>query len=322
VYPKYPAVSISKDDLRIKAAELTESEFLGNLEIYPHPGGDFLEAYRNADSWRNLPQHKLMEPRDGYVLHYESRPRSYPLVFLAFNGELVGVFESDNLTIDSSHQEKHLSRELILAGFAQAPWKSQQGRKVTEAGAAALRSAYRFARVVAFEQAYPNSLKYQPLRSEHWTAAEGEADYIARMVDGPLPNWPVEPLKEWLYRHASDMEDYAFLGFEGFEFELTTWDVGRLPGREAFRDERFCDSFQDVEDRAAANPHDWLAHYMLKAGTWNTPIILLDNRAQSGLLCQPELKTPYHLLEGHRRLSFVQGLKRLGRARAALKKWS
>ena len=175
--------------------------------------------------------------------------------------------------------------------------------------------------LITFEEAYPNTLKYQPLRGEHWRIAEAEEDYIARMRAGPLPNWPTEPLKEWLYRHAHDMEDYAFLGFEGFEFELETWDVDRFPGREAFRDEGFCDSFQNVEERAAENQNDWLAHYMLKEGTWNTPIVLMDNRRAPGFLHEPKLKMPYHLLEGHRRLSFLHGLKRLGLARSQHSVW-
>jgi hypothetical protein len=175
--------------------------------------------------------------------------------------------------------------------------------------------------LITFEEAYPTTLKYQPLRGEHWRIAEAEEDYIARMRTGPLPNWPTEPLKEWLYRHAQNMEDYAFLGFEEFEFELETWDVDRFPGREAFRAEGFCDSFQNVEERAAANEHDWLAHYMIREHTWNTPIILLDNHSTPGFLQETRLKTPYHLLEGHRRLSFLHGLKRLDLARPQHSVW-
>jgi hypothetical protein len=174
---------------------------------------------------------------------------------------------------------------------------------------------------ITFEEVYSGTLKYQPRRDEHWRRIEPVEDYVSRMRSGPLPNWPVEPLKEWLHRHADNMEDYAFLDFEGFEFEPATLDLGQLPGREAFRDERFCDSFQDVEERAAANKYDWLAHYMLKEGTWNTPIILLDNRGLAGFLAEPTLKTPYHLLEGHRRLSFLQGLRRLRMARPQHEVW-
>ena len=53
----------------------------------------------------------------------------------------------------------------------------------------------------------------------------------------------------------------------------------------------------------------------------NTPIILLDNRGIRGFLHEPKLKSPYHLLEGHRRLSFLQGLKRLGKARDRHSVW-
>lgn len=175
--------------------------------------------------------------------------------------------------------------------------------------------------IITFEEVHPATLKYQPRRDKHSRVVETESEYIGRMHAGPLPNWPTEPLKEWLFRHADQMDDYAFLGIEGFEFELATWCVGQFPGREAFRDEGFCDSFQDVEDRAAADQDDWLAHYMLKRGTWNTPIILLDNRGIREFLHEAKLKSPYHLLEGHRRLSFLQGLKRLGKARARHSVW-
>jgi hypothetical protein len=174
---------------------------------------------------------------------------------------------------------------------------------------------------ITFDEVHPTTRQYQPLHDQNWRIVEAEDVYVARMRAGPLPNWPVEPLKEWLHRHANQMEDYAFLGFEGFQFELETWDLSQIPGREAFKDEQFCDNFQDVEGRAADNQHDWLAHYMLREGTWNTPIVLLDNRRAPGFLHEPKLKMPYHLLEGHRRLSFLQGLRRLGKARAQHTVW-
>jgi hypothetical protein len=174
---------------------------------------------------------------------------------------------------------------------------------------------------ITLEEVYPTTLKYQPHRDEHWRVIEGESAYIERMRAGPLPNWPAEPLKEWLHRHPDNMEVYAFLGFEQCRFELATWGVSQIPGREAFRDERFCDDFQKVEVRGAVNEHDWLAHYMLKEGTWNTPIVLLDNRGLGGYPQETRLNAPYHLLEGHRRLSFLQGLKRLNKARLSHALW-
>ena len=174
---------------------------------------------------------------------------------------------------------------------------------------------------ISFEEHYATTLRYQPHRDRHWRVTEDAPSYLRRMLSGPLPNWPPELLEEWLHRHADQMEDYVFLDFENLEFRLETWDLVRIPGREAFRDPGFCDSFQDVEVRAALNAHDWLAHYMLREGTWNTPIALFDNRNAQGAVQESGLKSPLHLLEGHRRLSFLQGLKRLGKARPQHQLW-
>lgn len=136
-----------EDDPRLKAAELSEHEFVGDLIVHSDNNADgLLDVYREIAPWTALPDQPLIEPREGYCLRYDPRTRREPLVFLVFRGELVGVFENDTLTIDPDHRARHLSRELILAGFVQAPWKDLKNRKVTEAGAAALRSAHKFAR--------------------------------------------------------------------------------------------------------------------------------------------------------------------------------
>lgn len=165
---------------------------------------------------------------------------------------------------------------------------------------------------ITLTELYPTTLKYQPHRDVDWRVVEDESAYTERMRSGPLSNWPEEVLVEWLHRHASQMEDYSFLGFEYLQFEHATWPTSRIPGAAAFRDEGFCNNFQNVEERAAHNEHDWLAHYMLLEGTWNTPIILFDSSSGS---YGTKIKAPFHLLEGHRRLAFLQGLKRLGKAK-------
>lgn len=170
------------------------------------------------------------------------------------------------------------------------------------------------------EEIYPVTLKYQPFRDEDWRVVEEELDYVHRMQKGVLLNWPEELLKEWLYRHADCMEDYAFLNLERLKFTLETWPIERIPGREAFKDESFCDRFQNIEERAE-DMDDWLAHYMLQEGTWNTPIVLLDNQGQHEFLTEVLLKQPYHLLEGHRRLSFLNGLRHLKKARPHHQVW-
>jgi hypothetical protein len=168
---------------------------------------------------------------------------------------------------------------------------------------------------------YPTTLRYQPVRDATGRVVEDESAYAARMLSGPLANWPEEVLVEWLHRHAFHMEDYGFLGFEQFQFELVSWPLNQIPGEAAFRNGEFCKNFQNIEERAAHNERDWLAHYMLRVGTWNTPIVLLDSRTVESDDHRAKLRMPLHLLEGHRRLAFLQGLKRLGRAKPEHSIW-
>lgn len=163
--------------------------------------------------------------------------------------------------------------------------------------------------------------KYQPYRDAHGRVSEDPQVYALRMQISLLPNWPAEVLIEWLHRHADFIDTYAFLRFETFSFSRETWPLERIPDREAFADPGFCDSFSNIEERARYR-YDWLAQYMMREGTWNTPIILLRNdqgriRSHAGL----RLKRPYHLLEGHRRLSFLNGLRRLGTAQPRHDVW-
>jgi hypothetical protein len=162
--------------------------------------------------------------------------------------------------------------------------------------------------MASLEDIYPTTMQYQPHRDNDWSVIEPASDYVMRMQKTLLSHWPAEVLLEWLHRHADFMEDYAAIGFEALRYDKVEWQLDQVPGREAFRDETFCDNFHNIEARAADNPHDWLAHYMPKEGTWNTPIILLENPSDI-----KGMKSPYHLLEGRRRLSFLQGLMGAGK---------
>lgn len=140
---------INRHDPRLKAAELSEPEFVGKVVLYEDiiiGAEELLDTYKHARLWKNLPEQSLIEARENYTLRYDPNFQGYPLVFLVYQGDqLVGVFEHDTIVIHPSHQRKHLSRELILAGFAQAPWKDLENRQVTESGKRALRGAHAFA---------------------------------------------------------------------------------------------------------------------------------------------------------------------------------
>lgn len=106
-------------------------------------------------------------------------------------------------------------------------------------------------------------------------------------------------------------------------FQRETWSLDAIPGCKAFRDPRFCEDFSNdlplraSEARKMKTP-DWLAEYMLRERTWNTPIVLLDTRVPPS---DPRLRRPWQLLEGHRRLSFLIYLRRVGRAQSEHSVW-
>lgn len=137
---------VNRTDSRLRAAELTEEEFLGTIERHSDTAVNLLDAYREWRSlWARLPDMPLMEPHDGYSLRYDSCSQ-LRLVFLVCNDELVGVYHDDNFAMDPATPVKGLSHELILAAFAQVPWKNIPNRKVTNAGETALRRAHKFVR--------------------------------------------------------------------------------------------------------------------------------------------------------------------------------
>ena len=96
-------------------------------------------------------------------------------------------------------------------------------------------------------------------------------------------------------------------------FRHESWPDERVPGKEAFLDPTFCDNFSDTLNRAQ-NRDDWLARYMVTHGTWKTPIVLLESKVRLSIGEDLLTRQPLHLLEGHRRLAFLEGLRERGQA--------
>lgn len=161
----------------------------------------------------------------------------------------------------------------------------------------------------------PYLLTFDPIRDADGWVIEDPEKYAIR-IGKLLPYWPKEVLVEWLHRHNTGCDRYEHLGFENFRFCRAKWPVEKIPDRSAYWDPKHCDNFQDIERRARKGyPEDWLARYMLRNGTWNTPPVLLENLDGSiDFDAKEKIKAPYHLLEGHRRLAFLNGLKNIGKA--------
>lgn len=156
--------------------------------------------------------------------------------------------------------------------------------------------------------------QYAPLKNGDSRVAEDARTYVARMHATRLPHFPEELLVEWLYRHHNSLHTYAFL-FESLRFKHQTWRLEDIPGCEAFEDRKFCVNFSRSFNARARDPLDWLAQYMNRHGTWNTPVVLLENlRGEIESTPRVTIRQPYHLLEGHRRLSFLVALRNQGRA--------
>jgi GNAT superfamily N-acetyltransferase len=133
-------------DPRLDAANLTQEDFIGEIEDSgdASPSDELVEHLQKMNRWTMLNEHNLLEPCEGYVLRYNV-PSDSHCIYLLHDNEMVGFFhETDSLVIHSEHQGKGLGKELVLAAFAQKPWKKPQ-RKATSAGKRTLENAYRLA---------------------------------------------------------------------------------------------------------------------------------------------------------------------------------
>jgi hypothetical protein len=161
--------------------------------------------------------------------------------------------------------------------------------------------------------------KFLPFIDKNNEVIEDAKEYAARIKNSSLPNFPEEILMEWFHRQDNTIEEYSFLDFENLQFERETWDIKDIPGREAYRFESDFDHFiKEFNHWLATKAKDnWLAHYMYNHGTWNSPIILIENHdGELSFPNQDYLNQPYHLLEGHHRRSYLSRLNDLGKAKA------
>jgi hypothetical protein len=141
---RWKEMAIERSDPRFKAADLSEEEFIGIMTEHPdsEPVG-LLEPFMETNQWKAHSEHALIEPLEGYSLRYSPGAGDELDVYLLFHDELVGIYCGEMLFIEPGHRKQELGRELILAGFAQTPWKNKV-RKVTPAGKRSFEKAYRF----------------------------------------------------------------------------------------------------------------------------------------------------------------------------------
>lgn len=135
-------------------------------------------------------------------------------------------------------------------------------------------------------------------------------------VRSEIPDVPEGVAEQWVHRHF-DGSPYAFLPIEQLRFEQQSWSLEQL----AAVTFGACWSWNPTDvarlDRERATP---LATMMLETGTWPAPILVLDN--PDGLLDDTGVRMGrWHLVEGHRRLTYLRCLASRGAARPTHPVW-
>jgi hypothetical protein len=130
---------------------------------------------------------------------------------------------------------------------------------------------------------------------------------IARTL---LPNFPDDVLEQWIWRHYSDaVNQYGWLGLRELVFTRQTWDTERLLQLvQTFPGSALVDSLTASFRSKKQIRNHGLALMMLRDGTWPVPILVLRNVQR---LTRPDglpLGSPYHLVEGHRRLGYLRAM--------------
>lgn len=134
---------------------------------------------------------------------------------------------------------------------------------------------------------------------------ESFEEYFKR-IHNILPNWPKEVVKEWLYRHHNQIEDYFFLEFDKFEFSLEEWNNKEIMER---IDSHKMDYVIDpLGLQILDKPLSYLQIYIHENGTWPSPIVIFKNEKDIIVKNGDLLGKPYHLLEGHLRLGYIRNL--------------
>lgn len=103
------------------------------------------------------------------------------------------------------------------------------------------------------------------------------------------------------------MDEYDVIPFERLVFKEEMWIIDQIPRGEAYRSPSYFDELSDYSNFAwrLSNEYDWLPRYMKDHGTWNSPPIFFENSEDH---FPEELHSPWHLLEGHRRVGLLHAL--------------
>jgi hypothetical protein len=117
-----------------------------------------------------------------------------------------------------------------------------------------------------------------------------------------LPNFPAEVLSQWFFDHWSQIDDYAWLGFDRLRFDRREWTSEQIMQSGIQENDSIQIDHRHFEKGILAPRIERIACFFDANGTWPVPPIFLDNTDND--ITRPDgwrLTTPYHLLEGSHR---------------------
>lgn len=166
------------------------------------------------------------------------------------------------------------------------------------------------------------SLAYSHLGWEGY----GDCEPYLRFLQAAFPAFPEQVLAQWFQRHGRHgINNFCdFIRYERLRFETHTWSTEHIVEGTTASDTSYKDSSPESDGRLEvqrqAQYGDWLSTRMLEEGTWPVAPIFLADGGMAPRVTNAASGMP-HLLEGHRRYSYLHQLRKLNTAQELHTVW-
>ena len=158
----------------------------------------------------------------------------------------------------------------------------------------------------------------RPYIGESQSDVEPFEEWYPRVASA-IPGIPQELAEHWLYDNWGALEQnvnyMSLVDINATREMLELSQILEITVQESWKIEPGT-AYLDAWVQA----HDELALQMAQAGTWPVPIVVLDNEGSVAAPGRPDIGR-WHLLEGHRRLTLVNGLAAAGKAQPSHEVW-
>ena len=129
-----------------------------------------------------------------------------------------------------------------------------------------------------------------------------------KCIEPVLPNFPENILQHWVYRHFDFFcSDFWWLGYDKLSFRKEKFNKEQILSIQSKKMEMINAFSAGFLSPDSGQRKSYLGQYMWEKKLWPEPIIVLDV-INSNLINSKKVCKPFHLLEGHMRLSYMRAL--------------